>query len=68
MKKKEFNGYSFSDPKMRKCMKFIVIIEGDLDLNGCYSFKSKTALKEYLKDPHKEVLAVFELKDITDRP
>lgn len=67
MTKKDFNGYSFDDPKMRKRMKFIVVTRGDLDLNGCYAFSSKIELKKYLKSVHryKEVEAVFEIKDIT---
>lgn len=66
-KKKEFNGYSFDDIKMRKQMKYIVITSGDLDINGAYSFRNKRELKKYLEDKkgYKEIEAVFEVKDIT---
>ena len=64
----EFNGYSFRDKKMRKEMKFLVILDGDLDVNNAYAFKSKRALQEYVKDKREisRVLAVFEIKDLTD--
>ena len=66
MKEKEFNGYSFGDKKHRKHMKYVVITDGDLDLNNAYAFKSKRALTHYLKnDSWKEVKAVFAVTDIT---
>ena len=60
----EWNGYSFDLHSFRKKMKYVVIFNGDLDLNGAYGFKSKKALKEYLKDSHKEVQAVFSVTAI----
>lgn len=67
MKGEEFNGYSFDDKNTRKRMKYLVVKNGDLDLNGAYGFKSKRELNEYLKSIYYvgEVLAVFEIKDIT---
>lgn len=65
---KEFNGYYFDDKQMRQRMKYIVIYNGDLDLNGVYAFRTKKDLKEFLKTGWKEVRAVFELgKDITSQ-
>ena len=66
MKDKDFNGFHFDDPLMRKEMRYLVVTDGDLDLNGCYAFKNKTNLKEYLKNSsYKRIQAVFELKDLT---
>lgn len=69
MKDKEFNGYSFDDEKMRREMKYLVITGGDLDLNGAYAFRTKRALKSYLKEQKsfswKGIQAVFQIKDIT---
>lgn len=58
---KEFNGYRFDDPQTRKLMKYIVITEGDLDLNGACAFKSRHDLNEYLYGDHRHrgVQAVF---------
>jgi len=65
----EFNGYSFSDKEMRKRMKYIIINDGDLDINNAYAFKSMKDLKEYIKETKNrwigKTLAVFEVKDIT---
>jgi hypothetical protein len=62
----EFNGYDFSELKMRRKMKYVVITRGDLDINNAYAFKTKKELTEYLKEAHsREVEAVFEVKDIT---
>lgn len=60
-----YNGYSFDDANTRKKMKYIIVLKGDLDLNGCYAFKSLRELREYLKDSHREVQAVFKIQDIT---
>jgi len=61
----EFNGYSFNKAIMRKRMKYIVITDGDLDINGAYAFKTARELKEYLKESYKKVEAVFKVKDVT---
>ena len=67
MKQKEFNGYSFDEKKMRKHMKFLVITDGDLDLNEAYAFRTKRSLNKYLKEYKgwKNIEAIFEIKDIT---
>lgn len=61
----EFNGYSFGEPGTRKYMKYLVITNGDLDLNGAYAFQTRKDLNDYLKSSYKEVIAVFKIKDIT---
>lgn len=61
---KEINGYDFDDKATRKRMRYLVVLDGDLDLNGAYGFTSKRALKKYLKDSHKDVQAVFSVKSI----
>ncbi len=65
-KKKEFNGYSFGEKETRKRIKYIVVYNGDLDLNGVYSFSSLKDLKAYLKDTRKTLEAVFKVKDVSD--
>lgn len=71
MKKlKEFNGYAFSDKETRKRMKYIVIFNGDLDLNGAYGFRNKSALKRYLNSYEDyytrsdRIEAIFSVKSI----
>lgn len=64
-KKIEFNGYSFLDPKMAKRMRYIIVFDGDLDLNGVYGFENKRELKKYLKEStRREIMAVFSVKYI----
>lgn len=68
MKKKDFNGYSFDDDKTRKCMKYVVINGGSLDLNGAYAFQSHKDLKKYLKEgthSYRGLQAIFKVKDVT---
>ncbi len=62
-----FNGYRFDETQHRKRMKYLVIIEGDLDVNNAYAFKNKRELNDYLKenDGWREILAVFKIQDIT---
>ena len=60
----DFNGYDFSNPKARKRMKYLIITEGDLDVNNAYAFTSKKNLKAFLKESYKTVEAVFSVKDI----
>lgn len=62
---KEFNGYSFGDSKTRKKMRYIVVFDGDLDINGVYGFKSLKDLRKYLKERTDKVKAVFKVEDIT---
>ena len=66
---KEFNGYHFDDPQTRKLMKYIVITDGDLDLNGAYAFKSRHDLNKYLYGASypRELLAVFRVFPVTLR-
>ena len=66
-KKTEFNGYSFDNKEMRRKMKFIIISNGDLDLNNAYAFSSMRELKKYLKEYRswREPKAVFAIKDLT---
>ena len=47
---KKFNGYDFDNPKARKKMRYLVVVDGDLDLNNAYAFKNKKELAEYLKE------------------
>jgi len=64
----EFNGYDFDNPQTRKKMKYLVVLEGDLDVNNAYAFSSKKELKEFFKESwdREKVEAVFEIKDITN--
>ena len=59
--KAEFNGYSFDDPTMARRMKYLVVHDGDLDLNGCCAFPSKKELVAYMKNNYKDV-AVFKVE------
>jgi len=66
---KDFNGYSFTDPEIRKRMKYMVITAGDLDINNAYAFETKESLDIYLEQTkecwYSSVLSVFEINDIT---
>ncbi len=66
---KEFNGYKFNDRETRQRMKYLVVYDGDLDVNGAYAFRSLKALKDYLKGGYlaHNVYAVFEITDVTDK-
>jgi hypothetical protein len=64
-KREEFNGYSFDEKYHRRQMKFIIIREGDLDLNNAYAFRNKTELIKFLKQGSwRETYAIFKVKDI----
>jgi hypothetical protein len=76
--KKDFNGYDFDDPEMRKRMKYVIVTGGDLDVNNVYAFTNKSNLRDYFylgensgrngqlnEYAFKEVQAIFEIKDIT---
>lgn len=65
MKKEDFNGYAFNDPKTRKHMKYLVVTDGDLDLNGVYAFMSKKAALEHFKTYYRSPIALFKIEDIT---
>ena len=70
MKKVDFNGYSFREPKMRAAMRYLIIKEGDLDINNAYAFQSKKELLEYIKtsgDSLREILAIFEIKEFVQK-
>lgn len=59
----DFNGYDFDNPKTRKRMKYIIIKEGDLDLNGAYAFKSEKEVAEYFNEmPANRLVIKKELK------
>ena len=61
----DFNGYSFDEMKHAKKMKYLVVYPGDLDLNGCYAFKSKKDLISFMKTSYKTSrgrVAAFEIK------
>lgn len=71
MTREEFNGYMFGDPTMRNEMKYLVVTDGDLDSNGCYSFMNKEDLFKWVqeqKEYHMEnrIQAIFEISDITN--
>jgi len=64
---KEYNGYSLSDKETRTRTKFLVVLRGDLDLNGAYGFKSKKELMAFLKEDRDgvdRVEAVFKVEAI----
>ena len=62
----EFNGYSFDNDKMRSRMRYLVVLKGDLDLNGVYAFKSKKDLAAFMQEDYnrERVQAVFMTKAI----
>lgn len=66
MSENEFNGYNFDNHKSRKKMKYLIVLDGDLDLNGAYAFKSKKDLIQHLKEDFRKVYAVFKVEDITN--
>ena len=62
----EFNGWNFDNAAERQKMRYLVVMDGDLDLNNAYAFKSKKALDKYLKeDSSRKTLAVFKVHDMT---
>lgn len=65
----EFNGFNFDEKKDRKKMKYLIVERGDLDINNAYALRNKKDLKDYLKGNKekgfKEIMAVFEIKDLT---
>lgn len=62
----EWNGYDFDNEKTRRSMKYLVVLLGDLDINGAYAFKSKKELKEYIARGNCP-MAVFSVKDMTHK-
>ena len=62
----KYNGYLFNDRKTRGRTRFIVVMKGDLDLNGAYGFKSKKDLLEFLRDDYNKgrVEAVFKVEAV----
>lgn len=62
----EYNGYRLKSPKTRKETKYLVVFEGDLDLNGTYGFQHEEDLKEYLTE-FGRTYAIFEVNDVTDK-
>ena len=69
MKKIEFNGYDFDDPKMVKRMKYLVVFRGDLDLNGCYAFSNRRDLEKYLIESRRgqEAYCAFEISIVAPK-
>lgn len=58
--KSDFNGFDFDEQTTAKRMKYLVVTDGDLDLNGAYAFKNKRDLVKYLRTlPVRDVQAVF---------
>ena len=64
-----FNGYNFDKPSHRKKMKYLVVSDGDLDINNAYAYKSLTELRKSLlteyKYCNKKLLAIFKIEDVT---
>jgi hypothetical protein len=65
-KARYFNGYSFDDAKTRSRMRYIIVREGDLDVNNAYAVASKREAWTFLGSPHRKTYAVFKVVDITD--
>lgn len=64
----DFNCIQFNRPDNRKRMRYLIVHDGDLDLNGVIAFKSKAELRRYLKQEkhgHRNTQAVFKIEDIT---
>ncbi len=62
---KKFSGCDFSDKLNRKHIKYVVVIDGDLDFNGARGCHNKKEVKEYIK--WYKVQAVFLVKDVTNK-
>ena len=63
---KKFNGYDFDDVETSTRIKYLVVLEGDLDINGAYGFKSRKELMEFVRSEYdwKKIQAVFAVKAI----
>ena len=65
---KEYNGYAFYDSDIRKKMRYLIVVEGDLCPNTIYTVRTQKELKSCLKKHEKSpylVEAIFRIKDIT---
>jgi len=68
----EYNGYSFRDKLVRENTKYIVITDGDLDINNAYGIESDTELELFISKCGKEcskseIQAIFKIEvDVTD--
>lgn len=62
----EFNGWNFDHAAERQKMRYLVVMDGDLDLNNAYAFKSLKDLRKYMKEESgRKTLAVFKVHDMT---
>lgn len=66
---KEYNGWSLREKATRDRTKFLVVMEGDLDLNNACGFKSKNELLAFLKGNRsncgtKRIEAIFKVEAI----
>lgn len=62
MKQEDFNGYNFDKEDTQKRIKYVVIFEGDYDINGAYGIESKEELLSYLKNDYKEIQAIIKVE------
>ena len=66
---KKYNGWSLDEKDIAGRTKYIVILNGDLDINNAYGFKSKTDLKAFFFDARSaygrnHVQAIFKVEAI----
>lgn len=65
------SGYKFRDNSVRKNTKYIVIIDGDLDLNRAYGVNSDIELESFVSECEKDgskhrIQAIFKVEaDVT---
>lgn len=63
----DFNYWGFDRRKSRSKMRYVVVMDGDLDLNNAIGFTSIKDLKQHLKEGYRKPMAVFRVEDMTDR-
>jgi len=67
----EYNGCKFRDNSVRENTKYIVITDGDLDLNGAYGINSDIELESFVSECEKDgsknrIQAIFKIEaDVT---
>jgi hypothetical protein len=56
--KEDFNGYSFNDKDVQKRIKYVLISEGDLDINNAYGIENEEELLSILKNSSKSIAVI----------
>lgn len=67
----EYNGHGFKDGFVREKTKYIVVTDGDLDLNGAYGIESDIELQKFISESKEwgtthKIQAIFKVEsDVT---